>query len=1124
MFPLSAPQLFNVHGLAAAAAEPHAKMGAHIRVSHDPKLGLPVAPMVVYKAEPPSRESLTFRDNVIFVDKNNNRIVPPFQVSPDFPVTAKIGLQPGEVCIWAELMGRSNATFIGSDLSVGRIGRSRDSVPNRGALAIDGRLRERLSNVLDDGVLRGIERRALTYPLVVEAKVNSPIEPASIGTRSSHPWIFSAPGIVECEITGSGRVEGFRWIALHDEQPLKWNAVSILNLPVASGRRYLSVENPAEEAQRRVRIQTPKRMPLQETQNIPDPSVAPSYNETQEQRRVASLVPTLSEDLTLLTRDVTPPLEQSVDDIVFDEQGREIGVSSLLRLHRVNQAQLDPGTASYLGYKMLDTGASSERDKIVFYRVMSFFRDTTPPIEREGASRRFEQLLFKSQLARLHAEHREISRAELIKTLLREFSRIEGAVLDQDGFETLLEANDYVQLGSVAAVDWSAPLDAVPPVNMKRATHKSWLPITPPQAQREVVVDIEGAKVAALLAAAKTTPSSGSSASSVAVLNHKNKEGWHLPLMLSLNAANSTGEVVARSGSGFISDRTAAASHVRYHLSQQDRFGRFSKWASIMAPAGPRPMPPRPHLQAMYTPPSISDAETTGGRVFIKVPVPDVEGLAPGSYLLKELVLTIEDLSSAAEPEVLVLAEATKVAVPENSQEFFLNVSHVGPILEKTEVRKLRLIARWQDTGNQLSAESEPVTLTLTDPRPPEQLTVPDRLQYSARPDITGLAWVEHRWRASPNQKKFAVYYSDENRLQAWLNSNTAYREVRMALESAPDAAARATVFRNNRSVFPDHLFERLTGVDVEFASGELGFRHPISGSLRLLSFYLVAAEAEQGARPELSNLEFMIFGVPNSDPPQRPALTVVPVAPQADEQDFVVEVTISLLAGATVGDTWRLRRSSFETGNIAKMPVVTQGPMGQLQPGSGTQEGVFRDDGPVEIAAHARLHPWRRYTWVAEVRGAPESGSIATGKPVLGRWSRASDPVSVVMVPHDAPESIDATYIEVDGSQDGTRWSNLMLRFAYRDDLRENPLGTFTLRVSRRLAEGFADEVIHTLPVANYRVEPQDTDPAGYSVFRVPCFTAENRGETVDSGVVYSLELVDPMGRISTATSVVLP
>lgn len=1154
MRPLTDIMLMNAHAMPMAGAEPHGQVGAHLRVSHHPGLGLPVGPFVVWRAVARSRKALRKRNAVTFLDANGAVLTPPFNVTAGNPVTARIVLAAGEVCIWAQLQAAAREDLEGRDPSEGggavfnptlssaaatvTSSNLRDRIIREAALqparrgALPGSIRtdtpgRRTGTLRPDLVVRpdalrpDLLRPAPSGKLVAEAFIDGAVAPASTGTRSAAPWAFTAPGLVELRITGEGRVGGLDWIEMHDRQDLKWEPYAVLNLPAKSGLRYISITDPEGESIRRVDLQAPKRRPLQETQNTPTPAAAPPFSQGEERDRVRSLVPSIPNDLDSLINDPTPPLEQiETDTAVIDENGTHIGLSSVAKLHRVHQGQADPGTASWLGYKLRDEDWRETEDRIVFYHVDGYFRDTTPPLNFVDPDIPLSTILLKFKLAQIPPAGRDLSRGQVVELLGNGIGPINGVKLDPEGADRLADETDYVSTGFIAAADLAAPLDMVPPPVLVRAVHRSWIPETPPAARREVQIDIEGARIAGLLAAAKRTPASG--AGSFATINPRNADGWHLPLVLSLNGQHSTGETVAASGAGFIADRKAEAPDIRYFVTQQDRFGRFSDWASRIAPPGPRPKPPRPHLQAFYTQPPVALAATQGGTILVKVPVPNASALAPGSHLLASLDLEIDDLSTPSTTTVTV-AEATKQPAPNDPTSFFLNIPRTGPVLAPTATRKIRFTARWRDTSGQLSETSEPVTLTLTDPRPPAQIPVPDQLQYAARPDVTGLSWVEHRWMPAAGQARFGIYYSDENRFRGWL-AQTGQTAVVASLDAAAHAAARATIYRANRALFPDHLFERLDGATVDFASGEKGFRHGVSGSLRILNFYLIAAEAESGAKPVISGLEFIVYGIPNSDPPARPALAVTPVEPQPGEHDFVAEVAISLRAGTTLGETWRLRRSSFESTNIAKMPVVTSGPMDALDTATGLQSAIFRDDGPVEIAAHARLAPWKRYTWVAEVQGAPESGSAAAGRTVAGRWSRASDPASVVLVPAAPPDAVDPVTLSLTGTSTAAGLDMPRLRFTYGSDLASGALGAFTLKIARRPGPGAPLVNLDEVTVSEHRATGLPTDPTGSTAFEVSGLAPGEMPTTVPTGAEYVLELIDPMGRTSAPTTIAVP
>jgi hypothetical protein len=207
-----------------------------------------------------------------------------------------------------------------------------------------------------------------------------------------------------------------------------------------------------------------------------------------------------------------------------------------------------------------------------------------------------------------------------------------------------------------------------------------------------------------------------------------------------------------------------------------------------------------------------------------------------------------------------------------------------------------------------------------------------------------------------------------------------------------------------------------------------------------------------------------------------------------------------NLLTGTTEGLKWRLRRSSVSTQTLAKVPVVATGAMGEVDETTGRQQSVYRDDGPVQIAAHAKLRPWVRYSWIAEVQGAPESGSEAAGQAVPGLWSRPSDPFSLVLLPEQppVPPSID----DVQGQTAGSDRRQVQITFSHPDEMSGGSVGSYRLRLSRRLAsdaplELLRDEAINGSGPFVISDEASDSTP-------------------VPVGTEYLVELVDPLGRAS--------
>ena len=1049
----------------------------------------------MHRAVVNNRKRLNYRRDGVFLDKNGLPLVPPFDITPDTPVTVILPADSATTCIWARVLAvPADRGSGGGDGGGSDVFRRRAPFRRQPPFRLP---RDRFPPI-DLPAIRDIFDPA--PKLVCEAYVNSAAHgPAPIGRRSAIPYVVSGPGIVEIAINGTGRVGGIEWINGHDRQQIDYEPWAIMNLPHDGGRRYLNIRNPMDHVDLRIARQSPKRLPLQETADAPTPASAPPSTQPRERARIDSLALKLAADLDRLITDPTPPLMQMLQEPVVGPGGQplaktpgEQSLAEMRRIERVHQLQLDPGTASLTGYKTLDEQWTDVEDRMVFYRISGFFRDfpPTPGVAPDTAGAVFDRALASVPFA-----ERSLDRDGVFERFIALAGRIPNVGTRPRDRQDLEDQSDYLMVETVAVADRLAPLDQVEMPRITASAHVDWLPAPPPAAVREVETNLEGVRVSGLLAAGRRQPVSGPG--SFTRINRKNAGGFHLPLTLGMRAEDGTTAPPSDPGTGFIRDRTVGPDNLRTFVAQQDRFGRWSEWTSRTAPPGARPKPPRPHLQGYYAQPAIADAATQGGTITAHVAVPDNDTLAPGSFPLDRVRVLAED-GRHGTVQTFEAAEAAKItfddtSVPVAERRFVIVLTFAGPVLDPTEERRMILTARWIDTAGERSVRSEPHRLRMTDPRPPAQVPVPDVLLYSARPDVTGLAWVEHRWTRAAGQSKYGIYYTDENRMISHLEDN-GQTVLLDQVAGAPDAAARAGVFRDNQALFPDSLYERLRDVEVSFNSGEVGFRHAVSGSLRILSAYKIAAEAESGAKPSLTDLDMILYGVPNADPPQRPTLKARPATPEPGENDLVAEITVSVVAGTTVARTWRLSRTQADSADPRKIPIVATGALSAPDPDTGIQAATYRDDGPVSIASAARLKPWVRYTWVAEVRGPPESGST-----VPGLWSRPTDPVSLVLLPNTAPEPL--RFVRFIGAAASGGRADLRIEVAHPQTLASGTLGHFRLRVERRLPGGETG----VLSEANI------TDPPPMEVV-----ATQASGEVVPIGSEFALTVIDPIGRAS--------
>lgn len=1034
--------------------EPHIRTGTHLRVQTHPWLGLPAAPFLIWRARVrPGQGGVDWRRDVLFMDQDMKVLTPPFELHEGMRVTARPLVQ-GEVCIYAQVVAGQ---------------------------------RRRTGNIT-----------ATAYVTTPEGK-----EPA--GVIRQPPHAFGAPGLVEVELTGEGVVRGMAWLAQELPERLDFEPVDVLALPHLGGPRYLSIAGAPARAEARVGEQAPKRRPLQETTGRVSPGDAPSFDPTEEQQRVRSLVDqgddTISDDLDSLINDTdASPWAQTIShdvDEVSGAQGENRRQVTMHRMARVLQSQLDPGAAAWLGYKGLDPSANQADPTVVIYVVEGYFRVPSPG-ELPGVHPHLLRLMH--QTLRSSTRFRDPSR--LADTLERRLQGFRGHQLE-DKYRRLFKPDgELVGMTAMAAVHLQATPEPPQAPRVQRTQHQGWLPALAPEARREVSIRVHGVGAGHALAAEKTTSGSGGGDSS---LNPANRFDTRLPLVLGEPPENDEqDEPAAGPGQGDLFDRRGAAASIRYAVAQQDPFGRWSKWHSAMNEPAPRPRPPRPVLRATYSQPDAPATE--GGMLRIAVNVPPRDTLAPGGYLLAALRVEIVDHDGGTDIHEEPLPDAMQV-----SQELEeLVFKREGPVLDRAESdRRITLRASWLDTEGRSSEESEPQTLRLHDPRAPEQLAVPDKLLYAARPDVNGIAWVEHTWPADATASRHAVYYSDENRLHAHLQQggDSGEQQLLEDIEAAETIAERATLYRNNPGLFPEHLFERLDDVVEDLPGGNKGFRHALSGSLRVLNFYRISAESASGGREPLESLPLLVKGIPSDVPPAKPRLEVSPVLPENNQGDYAALLRVTLADSPTPGARWRLRRSSLSAQDPLRMPLVTAGDLPSADGGS-RQQAEVTDDGPVAIAPDARLKPWVQYDWVVEVQGQHLPGSKEAGAPVKGLWSRPSDPATVILVPPEPPAKPEEVEL-ITTAADGAGYE-VSVQFAHPETLSGGTMGSYVARLFRKTPGGRTE----ALP---------EQGLSGNGPFTVPAVAAADGDDGAPYGTRYTLMVVDPLGRAGPAEEITL-
>lgn len=241
-----------------------------------------------------------------------------------------------------------------------------------------------------------------------------------------------------------------------------------------------------------------------------------------------------------------------------------------------------------------------------------------------------------------------------------------------------------------------------------------------------------------------------------------------------------------------------------------------------------------------------------------------------------------------------------------------------------------------------------------------------------------------------------------------------------------------------------------------------------------------------------------VFYGIPNSDPPPRPRISVRLVRPLAGEPELVAEVTVTQETGVTRGEMVRIYRTRGGLTDPLQAPLITTLPLPTPDEQTGRQVLIFRDVGAAQIAPSARLSAFTRYQWLAEVQGAPESGST-----VPGLWSRPSDPIGLVAVPLTAPatpsfDGFGGTAV-TGGSQD------LTLAFSHSLDLRPTTSGSWRLEIMRA-PPGEPWSLMSANEIREIPILVPDPSPDGFT----PLATR------------FRVTLFDPLGRSAPALELV--
>ena len=901
-----------------ASDQAHLRTGLHLRVMTNPLLGLPITPFRIIEAGPPS----VLRTDMVWTDDSPlpQRLIPPFEITPDRPAIGWLPAPVSATCCWLEVFA--------------------DVEP-------------------DD-------------ELTVSAMASTPRGSRPVATRSFSPYHVWASAITQVRVAGTGTVRGVEWLPA---STAGGELLKLMALPLARPHpRYAALDDGVLLAAARVARGAPQRKALYDTSlssGLPSPSQADPLKVNDEVARVGRLAEVLhGELLRLVDEPVIDPWQLSTVRPILNEHG-QIGESSATSncLDDVLNGTVDHGLARWLGF--LDKDNLSAGDGPINARIVTaVFAPNWNEIEARFLQVTFPPDAVVADLAALRARYPAFDAlGDLEGTVEGPFLDI-GVVAAYSSFGAIDPPPPPVRVSATDRPTRTSDVEV--------SAVSAWLPRIPPDAAREASVVFDELRVGAAVAFVRD----GLDGTDPVVLNRPSAAvGFNQPLVASLTVsmtAAGTGDVA---NLGTLAERNCPAQAVRYHAAQVDWFGRWSNWTPADLPEGDRPRPPMPAVRAWVTQavvPADDDGGPLAGTISASIPVPPPADLPPGAHLITSLRFQVTDAANDTTTSTIPIADPatppTELTVDDLA----------APPLGPGESTTVTVSAHWTDTSLARSDPSTDLHLTIADPRPPAPVVLDPSLRYTARPDATGRASAELRWPAASPQERFRVYVADETTMRVRLDALRGDGEVDAllaALDASPGPVERGVAWTGHERLLPRSAFTLATPTPLSRdGASEMRFEHAVSGSLRTLTLYRIVAVSESNVDVAFAESPVVPFAVPNMLPPPQPHLSVRILAPSVTgDATPTAELTVTIPRGSQRAVEYRLRRSRVSAADPLTMPIATTG---VLHPPTASEPHVevVIDAGPSTIEPDGVLRPWNTYTWRVEVRAEPAPGDGPPG------------------------------------------------------------------------------------------------------------------------------------------------
>ncbi|MDC0715774.1 hypothetical protein [Nannocystis bainbridge] len=949
----------------------HLPIGIHVRALPSARLGLPAAPLVVYRAvlDLDKFKHLVHDGGVTWIDSHGEPRTIPFEVTPDNPV---YGYFPAPDVFWAELQAEP-----GDKLDPPKPPPFKDiGELIKGEFKDEKELEHFVATI--DPILGDQQQPAGV--LRFEALTSTGVGSAPILSRSSERYALAAWTIQRVRVVGKGSVKGIRWL---DDAALKKAQMGdqlwqVWSLPVKQKARYIPTANAESEAKDRVHRAGATRLPMYVAHTATAPVTAPSAIPDDAMVRVDQVRSEIDRWLDLVLDDTSVETWQVTDKQDVDGKDGDIRVPVE---PFILAGAVDPDVGHFLGFGDVDTKPPAGAGSLVFYRVRGLWR---------WRAKQWNSAQQQSFAAAVRADSKAV----------------------QASFPELTEwgigpkeKGPFVDLHATAVAFVGTPPELPPAMTFDSAEDRGWLAEPPPPHVRRALRLLASKFRPHAVAALAATDVRGDRTLHAFPKYGRLIVGEPLPPGLPLPLVVSRPIDQGGPGEGRFEERDAPAGAVFYRLAEGDWFGRWSPWRTLLAPAKARTPPMRPVIEIYPEPPTVAEPVQTGplhGTITLRIPIPRVSELPPGGAHLASLELdeTFEG-SPTTTVSYILASPAPAVIDTDPPTPDMLRIVRDGPDLPRCGSRKVTYTARWFDVLGLVSPDALPAQRTITDPRPPPPPPVITELRWTARPDAEGHARVDLDFTTTVGTR-YRVFASNETLLLKALQQGghvTARNEILAAEPGAP----RAEKFKQYKALFGWDHFEGLTKQPIVATGTTTRFVHRVSGSLEVLVIYRVLGEGPSGALSEMSQADLVPFAVPNLGPPTRPQVAVLNAG--LDPTTDGVKLRVKVPRSKAAPKAWRLRRTSTPTRESLAMRIVDTGPVsGAEVDGEGTS---------FDILAAAPLKPWRIYKFAVEVQADDPPGAPTVGVILPGEWSEASAAATVSAIPPDPPAAASGIVVQ---------------------------------------------------------------------------------------------------------------